>query len=133
MAGRVGVFDEQAVLALGQLEVGRGGGVDRGEGHAGVVNGYETATRCRGNHRQYAARRLGAGVVGVLAQVDVDATDRDTGLVIAEGAGQLRQGVFVQRAVLRFSGDFGKVDRTTGLKRGVVLMAGVGGPGGDVA
>jgi len=102
VAGGVGVFDEQAVLALGQLEVGRGDGVDRGEGHAGVVNGYETATRCRGNHRQYAARRLGAGVVGVLAQVDVDATDRDTGLVIAEGAGQLRQGVFVQRAVLRF-------------------------------
>ncbi len=133
MAGRVGIFDEQTVLAFGHLEVGRGGGVDRGEGGAGVVHGNKTATRCGGDHRQYATRRLGTGVIGVGAQVDIDATDRDAGLVIAQGAGQLCQGVFVQRAVLRLAGDFGKVDRTTGLKRSVVLMAAVGGPSSDVA
>ncbi len=48
VAGGVGAFDEQAVFALGQLEVRRGGGVDGREG--------------------------GARVVGVLTEADIEAT-----------------------------------------------------------
>ena len=58
MAGGVGVLDEQAVLALGQLEGGRGGGVDRGEGGAGVVHGHEAAA---GGHTQAQAQGVFAG------------------------------------------------------------------------
>ena len=131
VAGGVGVFDEQAVLALGQLEGGRGGGVDRGKRGAGVVHGHEAATRGHAYHGQYAAGRLGARVVGVFAQVDVDAADGDAGLVVAEGAGQLGQGVVVQRAVLQGAGDV-EVDRAARLQGGVVAGAAVVGPGGDV-
>ena len=131
VAGRVGVFDEQAVLALRQLEGGRGGGVDRGKRGAGVVHGHEAATRGHAYHGQYAAGRLGARVVGVFAQVDVDAADGDAGLVVAEGAGQLGQGVVVQRAVLQGAGDV-EVDRAARLQGGVVAGAAVVGPGGDV-
>ncbi len=132
MAGRVRIFNEQAVLALGQLEVGRGGRVDRGEGGAGVVHGHEAAAGGRACYGQDAAGGLGARVVGVFAQVDVDATDGDAGLVVAEGAGQLGQGVVVQRAVLQGAGDV-EVDRAAGLQGGVVAGATVFGPGGDVA
>ncbi len=132
VAGGVGVFDEQAVVALGQLEAGRGGGVDRGEGLAGVVHGYVAAVGRDAGHRQYAAWRLGGGVVDVLAQVDVDAADGDAGLVVTEGAGQLLQGVGVQRAILQGARNV-EVDRATGLYRRGVARAAVVGPGGDVA
>ncbi|CRL97983.1 hypothetical protein [Pseudomonas sp. 25 E 4] len=131
-AGRVGIFDKQAVFALGQLEVRRGGGVDRGEGGAGVVHGHEAAAGGDGSRWQYAAGCLGAWVVGVFAQVDVDAADRDAGLVIAQASGELGQGVVVQRAVLQGAGDI-EVDRAASLQGGVVAGAAVVGPGGDVA
>ena len=105
VAGRVGFFDEQAVLALGQLEVRGGSGVDRGERRACVVHGDEAAAGGDGGNRQYAAGGLGARIVGVFAQVDVDAADRDAGLVVAKSASQLSQGVVMQRAVLQGARD----------------------------
>ena len=67
----------------------------------------------------------------MFAQVDVDAADGDAGLVVAEGAGQLGQGVVVQRAVLQGAGDV-EVDRAARLQGGVVAGAAVVGPGGHV-
>ena len=135
-ACRVGVLDEQPVIALGRLEIRPGRRVHGCERQPAVIHrledGLYAAIRRDTLDGLHSGRRHGGGTGRLRGEVDIDLTYPDAGLVVAQRTGQLFERVLVQRAVLHGTRD-AEVDGGAGLNRGGVGRLRVVGPDGDIA